>query len=73
MYTEAGGERLPKTSHTLSPVPFAIFDPGFADDYEMDPPADAGLSHVAATVLNLLGYRAPDDYQPSLIRITGRS
>ncbi len=67
MYTESDGVRLPKTSHTLSPVPFAIYDPGYADDYTMTPPADAGLSHVAATVLNLLGFEAPDDYQPGLL------
>jgi 2,3-bisphosphoglycerate-independent phosphoglycerate mutase len=26
-----------------------------------------GLSNIAATVLNLLGYEAPADYDPSLI------
>ncbi|MGB5758764.1 MAG: 2,3-bisphosphoglycerate-independent phosphoglycerate mutase [Acidimicrobiales bacterium] len=67
MYTESDGVRLPKTSHTLSPVPFAIYDPGYAGDYHLTPPPDAGLSHVAATVFNLLGYAAPEDYQPSLI------
>ena len=68
MFTEKNGERVPVTSHTLSPVPFVIHDPGYVGDYRLDPPEDAGLSHVAATVLNLLGYEAPDDYQPSLLR-----
>ena len=68
MYTETNGERIPKTSHTLSPVPFTIYDSGFDDDYWLEAPSDAGLSHVAATVLNLMGFVAPDDYQPSLIR-----
>ncbi|MGI9598398.1 MAG: 2,3-bisphosphoglycerate-independent phosphoglycerate mutase [Acidimicrobiales bacterium] len=67
MYTEQDGVRLPKTSHTLSPVPFAIYDPGHGGEYSLRPPLDAGLSHVAATVLNLLGFEAPADYQPSLI------
>ena len=67
MYTEKNGERSPKTSHTLNPVPFAIVDPAFNNDYELTPPEDAGLTHIAATALNLLGYQAPDDYQPSLI------
>ena len=71
MYTESNGDRLPKTSHTLSPVPFAIYDPNHdasaTSAYRLDPPADAGLSHVAATVLNLLGFQAPADYQPSLL------
>jgi 2,3-bisphosphoglycerate-independent phosphoglycerate mutase len=68
MYTEsASGQRTPQTSHTLNPVPFVIFDPGYANDYQLTPPPDAGLTHVAATVLNLLGFQAPDDYQPSLL------
>jgi 2,3-bisphosphoglycerate-independent phosphoglycerate mutase len=67
MYTEAGGVRSPKTSHTLSPVPFAIYDPNYDGDYRMTPPAGAGLSNVAATLLNLLGYEAPADYRQSII------
>jgi 2,3-bisphosphoglycerate-independent phosphoglycerate mutase len=68
MYTETDGVRSIKTSHTLSPVPFAIYDPDYDGEYHMAPPADAGLSNVAATLLNLLGFEAPDDYRPSLIR-----
>jgi 2,3-bisphosphoglycerate-independent phosphoglycerate mutase len=68
MYTESDGVRSPKTSHTLSPVPFAIHDADYEGEYVMDPVDGAGLSHVAATVFNLLGYEAPPDYNPSLIR-----
>ena len=67
MYTEAGGVRSPKTSHTLSPVPFAIYDPTYDGEYRLAPPAGAGLSNVAATLLNLLGYQAPPDYRQSVI------
>ena len=67
MFTESDGVRIPKTSHTLSPVPFTIHDSGFNGEYRLTPPEDAGLSHVAATVLNLLGFEAPADYQPSLL------
>ena len=67
MYTEQDGVRSVKTSHTLSPVPFAIYDPNYDGEYHMAPPADAGLTNVAATLLNLLGFEAPDDYRPSLI------
>ena len=67
MYTEKNGVRLPKTSHTLSPVPFAIIDPNFDGEYDLRPPSDAGLTHIAATALNLLGFEAPEDYQPSLL------
>ena len=67
MYTETGGVRSPKTSHTLSPVPFAIYDPNYDGEYRMEPPADAGLTNVAATLLNLLGYEAPAEYRQSVI------
>lgn len=68
MYTESGGVRSPKTSHTLSPVPFAIHDAEFSDEYSLQAPQGAGLANVTATVLNLLGYEAPSDYEPSLIQ-----
>jgi 2,3-bisphosphoglycerate-independent phosphoglycerate mutase len=68
MYTEKDGVRSPKTSHTLSPVPFAIVDASYANEYELSPPDDAGLTHIAATAFNLLGLEAPDNYQPSLLK-----
>jgi len=67
MYTEAKGVRSPKTSHTLSPVPFAIFDPNYNGEYRIAPPTTPGLANVAATLCNLLGFEAPDDYLPGLI------
>jgi 2,3-bisphosphoglycerate-independent phosphoglycerate mutase len=68
MYTEQDGVRSPKTSHTLSPVPFAIFDPNYDGEYHVAPPAAPGLANVAATLFNLLGYEAPDDYLQTLIQ-----
>lgn len=68
MYTEHDGVRSPKTSHTLNPVPFAIYDPNHDGEYHMAPPAAPGLANVAATLFNLLGYEAPADYEPSLIQ-----
>jgi len=67
MFREKDGERIMKTSHTLNPVPFVIHDPGYRDEYEMAAVDDPGLANIAATLLNLLGYRAPEDYEPSLI------
>jgi 2,3-bisphosphoglycerate-independent phosphoglycerate mutase len=58
-----------KTAHTLNPVPFAIFDSGFNREYEMADLKKQGLSNVAATLLNLLGYEKVEDYDPSLIRM----
>jgi 2,3-bisphosphoglycerate-independent phosphoglycerate mutase len=68
MFTEEDGHRVPKTSHTLSPVPFAIYDPNYDGEYHMAPTPAPGLANVAATLFNLLGYEAPDHYEPSLIQ-----
>ncbi len=68
MFTETSdGDRVPMTSHTLAPVPFVIHDPENKNEYELNLPPDAGLSHIASTTLNLLGFQAPEDYQPSLL------
>ena len=70
MYTEGtDGEITPKTSHTLSPVPFAIHDGSGTADYRLvDDLPDAGIANVAATTLNLMGLDAPADYEPSLVQ-----
>ncbi len=66
----AAGEPLAKTSHTLNPVPFMIYDPQRGDSYEIDPDAaqDAGIANVTATCLELLGLRPPDNVVRSLLR-----
>lgn len=69
MYTEKNGVKTPLTSHTLSPVPFAVFDPRNDGAYEFAVPEGAGLSNVAATLFNLLGYQAPNDYDKSLLNL----
>jgi len=63
------GRRTPKTAHTLNPVPFAIFDPSYENEYQIAALEKRGLSNVAATLLNLLGYDKPQDYDPSLVRM----
>jgi len=68
MFTEKNGVRTPKTSHTLSAVPFAIHDPGHQDDYQMASLDGPGLANVAATTIELLGFTPPADYEPSLLR-----
>ena len=67
MFTEKDGVRTPLTSHTLSPVPFAIVDPTNDGRYSIAAPDGAGLSNVAATLINLLGFEAPADYDRSLL------
>ncbi|KAG6745459.1 2,3-bisphosphoglycerate-independent phosphoglycerate mutase [Populus alba x Populus x berolinensis] len=58
------------TSHTLQPVPIAIGGPGLAPGarFRNDVPT-GGLANVAATVMNLHGFEAPSDYEPTLIEV----
>ncbi|ORC85535.1 2,3-bisphosphoglycerate-independent phosphoglycerate mutase [Trypanosoma theileri] len=64
------GKVLPLTSHTLAPVPVFIGGAGLDPKVQMrtDLPR-AGLANVTATFLNLMGFIAPDDYEPSLIEV----
>lgn len=68
MYTEKDGVKTPKTAHTLNPVPFVIYDPQYNNEYQMRDVKDTGLSNMAATILNLLGYEKVEDYNESLIQ-----
>ena len=70
MYTEKDGVRTPKTAHTLNPVPFVIYDPQYNNEYQMAEVKNPGLSNMAATILNLLGYEKVEDYDNSLISFT---
>lgn len=58
------------TSHTLEPVPIAIGGPGLTQGvrFRSDVPT-GGLANVAATVMNLHGFEAPSDYEPTLIEV----
>ncbi|MFA5261660.1 MAG: 2,3-bisphosphoglycerate-independent phosphoglycerate mutase [Candidatus Omnitrophota bacterium] len=67
MYTVKKGEKIVSTAHSLNPVPFVIVDKGFKNEYNIIKPSKRGLSNVAATLLNLLGYEKPDSYDLSLI------
>ena len=60
-----------KTSHTLNPVPCIIYDNTDAKNaYRMKEDAgEFGLSNVAATMVNLMGFAAPDMWDDSLIEI----
>jgi 2,3-bisphosphoglycerate-independent phosphoglycerate mutase len=68
MYTEKKGVRTPKTSHTLNPVPFVIYDPGYKNEYKISEIEKPGLTNIAATILNLLGFKKVEDYNESLIK-----
>uniref|UniRef100_A0A0D9VTL7 phosphoglycerate mutase (2,3-diphosphoglycerate-independent) n=1 Tax=Leersia perrieri TaxID=77586 RepID=A0A0D9VTL7_9ORYZ len=67
------GNVQPLTSHTLNPVPIAIGGPGLHPGvrFRSDLPS-AGLANVAATVMNLHGFEAPDHYEPPLIEVVDK-
>ena len=57
-----------KTSHTLNPVPFIVYDNFYSDKYTLKADeGNFGLSNVAATTVNLLGYEAPEMWDKSMV------
>ena len=65
------GKMKAKTSHTLNPVPCIIYDNTDAREH-YDVKADNGqfgLSNVAATMVNLMGYNAPAAWDESIIEL----
>lgn len=56
-----------KTSHSLNPVPCLVFDPEGRGEYSPALREGLGISSLAATCMNFLGYRAPDDYDSSVL------
>lgn len=67
MFTVKNGVKSVKTAHTLNPVPFIIYDPDYNNEYEMAKVENAGLTNIAGTLLNLLGFENVEDYDKSLI------
>ena len=67
---EKDGSFKAKTSHTLNPVPCIIYDNFTADKYSVKlGREDFGLSNVAATTVNLLGFEAPSIWDESMVEI----
>ncbi len=59
-----------KTSHTLNPVPCYIYDNFSSDKYTVKADDGSfGLSNVAATMVNLMGYEAPAKWDASIIEV----
>ena len=68
--TDKSGAFKSKTSHTLNKVPCIIYDNHFADKYEVKADeGNFGLSNVAATMVNLLGFETPDMWDESIINV----
>ena len=63
------GHYKAKTSHTLNPGPCIIYDNFGADNYTVKTEGSYGLSNIAATLVNLMGYKAPDFWDESMIEL----
>jgi len=70
MFTiDKSGNKQIRTAHTLNPVPFVIVDSAYQGEYRMAHLEGQGISNVASTLLNLIGYEKVEDYDPSLIEM----
>lgn len=58
-----------KTSHSLNPVPFIIYDPDYNGEYELDLNSGFGISSIASTCMDLMGFEPPKDYDPSIVKM----
>jgi len=67
LQSDKKGKFNAKTAHTLNPVPFVIYDPSFNGEYKLASLEKRGLSNIAATLLQLMGYESPEGYDPALI------
>jgi 2,3-bisphosphoglycerate-independent phosphoglycerate mutase len=66
------GKPKSKTSHSLNPVPCIIYDPEYKGEYKADAKDSClkeglGISSIAATCIDLLGYVPPADYDASVL------
>ena len=67
---DKSGSYKSKTSHTLNPVPCILYNNVCADAYTVkEDKGQFGLSNVAATMVNLMGYEAPAMWDESIIEV----
>ena len=64
---DAAGNPARKTSHSLNPVPCIVYDPEGKGEYAQELRAGLGISSLAATCIELLGFEAPADYDKSVL------
>ena len=61
------GSPQAKTSHSLNPVPCIIYDPTYDGEYSKELRGGLGISSLAATTMELLGFEPPEYYDPSVL------
>lgn len=66
---DSAGRLIPKTSHSLNPVPFYVMmAPPERQRFSLAGVATPGLGNIASTVAQLLGFAAPEGFLPALLR-----
>ena len=64
------GSPKAKTSHSLNPVPAIIYDPEYKGEYDQSVlNSGLGISSWPATIMQLMGFVPPADYDRSLINL----
>lgn len=66
---DGDGNPKPKTSHTLNPVPCYIYDPVGSAKIRLSSQSNLGISSLAATAINCLGFVPPESYDPSIVDV----
>lgn len=59
----------PKTAHSLSPVPFYLYDPTGTDHYQLQQGRTHTLANIANTVIQLMGLEPCERYEPGMITV----
>lgn len=65
--TNKDGSFKAKTSHTLNPVPFILYDDVTGGKLSLKQGGDFGISNIAATAANLLGYQKHESWDDSML------
>ncbi len=63
------GSPRAKTSHSLNPVPFIVYDSDYKGEYSKTLNENLGISSIASTIMNFLGFESPEDYDKSIIEL----
>ncbi len=67
---DKNGEPKAKTSHSLNPVPGIIYDPEYKGEYDNENlNSGLGISSWPATLMQLMGFVPPSDYDKSIINL----
>ena len=66
---DKNGEPKAKTSHSLNPVPGIIYDPEYKGEYDLTLNEGLGISSWPSTLMMLMGFVPPSDYDKSMINL----